>query len=59
VATSPAQARDGLAPIVNALAIAVLGILAFAIWRLVSARRRRLAGLPAAEIEQRIPEDVR
>jgi copper transport protein len=59
VATAPAQARDGLAPTVNALAIAVLGILAFAIWRLVSARRRRLAGLPAAEIEQRIPEDVR
>ncbi|HEV8568634.1 MAG TPA: copper resistance protein CopC [Actinoplanes sp.] len=92
-AVAPAPARDALAPIVNAMAIAVLGILAFAIWRLVSARRprpagpfarwrlasarrrrpagpfarwrlasarrRRPAGLPAAEIEQRIPEDVR
>ena len=59
VPTPPAPPRDGLAPIVNAMAIAVLGILAFAIWRLAKLRRRRPAELPPAEIEQRIPEDVR
>jgi hypothetical protein len=37
----------------------VLGVLAFAIWRLVSLRRRRSVGLPATEIEQRTPEEVR
>jgi copper transport protein len=58
-ATAPAPPRGDLAPIVNAMAIAVLGILALAIWRLGAARRRRPAGLPAVEIEQRIPEDVR
>jgi copper transport protein len=57
--TPPVPPGDGLAPIVNAMAIAVLGILAFVIWRLVSLRRRRSVGLPATETEQRTPEEVR
>ncbi|MEU5941058.1 copper resistance protein CopC [Micromonospora sp. NPDC047548] len=59
-AVSPPRSRDGLAPIANAAAAVVIGVLAvLAGWLLMAVRRRRPAATPTGEIEQRIREDVR
>ncbi|MFF0369939.1 copper resistance protein CopC [Micromonospora sp. NPDC005087] len=59
-AAAPPPSRDRLAPIANAAAAAVLGLLAvLAGWRLTAVRRRRPAAMPTGEVAQRIREDAR
>jgi copper transport protein len=56
----PAPSGDGLAPVANALAVTVIGILlALAAWRVAAARRRRRVAVPEAETAQAIPQEVR
>ncbi|MFU8874369.1 copper resistance protein CopC [Micromonospora sp. SL4-19] len=59
-ADTPQRPRDRLAPIANAVAAVVLGVLAvLAGWRLTAARRRRPVAAPTSEIKQKIRENVR
>jgi copper transport protein len=59
-AVSSPRSRDGLAPIANAAAAVVIGVLAvLAGWRLMAARRRWPVAVPTGEIDQSRREKVR
>jgi copper transport protein len=58
-AAAPPRSRNGLAPIANAAAALVIGVLAVAAgWRLTAVRRRRAVATPAGQMEHRIREDL-